>query len=164
MLGLIAAAAYGIYSLLHVKRATPFENFTISQLTTSGKSTLAAISPDGKYLLTVVSDKGKASLWLRHIQTNSDTQIVPPSEVFYTSLAFSPDGSYIYFTKTAKNNETDLFRMPVLGGMPQMLAKDVDTAPTFSPGSNRIAFIRSNDPELGKYRLIAINPDGSDEK
>jgi serine/threonine protein kinase len=163
-IAVLAAAAFGIYSLLHSRRVIPFENFTISQLTTSGKSTLAAISPDGRYLLTVVSDKGKSSLWLRHIQTNSDTQIVPPALASYQSLAFSSDGSYIYFGKTAKNNENDLFRMPVLGGMPQILAKDVDTPPTFSPGGDRIAFIRSNDPELGKYRLIAINPDGTDEK
>ena len=163
-LGVLAAAVYGIYSFLSMRHATPFENFTISQLTTSGKSTLAAISPDGKYLLSVVSDKGKSSLWLRHIQTNSDTQIVPPAEAFYTSLAFSPDGSYIYFSKTVKNNEIDLFRMPVLGGMPQMLAKDLDSSPTFSPGGERIAFIRANDPELNKYLLITANPDGTDEK
>ena len=163
-IAVLAAAAYGIYSLLGIRHATPFENFTISQLTTSGKSTLAAISPDGKYLLSVVSDKGKSSVWLRHIQTNSDTQIVPPAEVFYTALAFSPDGSYIYFSKTAKNNEIDLFRMPVLGGMPQMLAKDLDSSPTFSPGGERIAFIRANDPELNKYLLITANPDGTDEK
>ena len=160
----LAAAAYGIYSLLGIRHGTPFEHFTISQLTTGGKATLAAISPDGKYLLTVVSEKGKSSLWLRHIQTNSDTQIVPPAGAFYTALAFSPDGSYIYFTKTAKNNQVDLFRMPVLGGMPQMLAKDVDSPPTFSPGGDRIAFIRANDPELDKYLLIASNPDGSNEK
>ncbi|MGA9142387.1 MAG: hypothetical protein WB007_01370, partial [Candidatus Acidiferrales bacterium] len=164
VLALIAAAAYGIYALVRNRGVTPFENFTITQLTTGGKSTLAAISPDGKYLLSVVSDKGKSSLWLRHIQTNSDTQIVPPAVAFYTGLAFSPDGSYIYFTKTAKNNEVDLFRMPVLGGMPQMLAKDVDSPPTFSPGGDRIAFVRANDPELDKYLVIATNPDGSNEK
>ena len=163
-LGVLAAAVYGIYSFLSMRHGAPFENFAISQLSTSGKSTLAAISPDGKYLLSVVSDKGKSSLWLRHIQTNSDTQIVPPAEAFYTALAFSPDGSYIYFSKTAKNNEIDLFRMPVLGGMPQMLAKDLDSSPTFSPGGERIAFIRANNPELGKYLLIAANPDGTDEK
>jgi serine/threonine protein kinase len=163
-LAVLAAAVYGIYSLLSMRHRTPFENFTISQLTTGGKSTLAAISPDGKYLLSVVSEKGKASLWLRHIQTNSDTQIVPPADAYYVSVAFSPDGSYIYFSKTAKNNETDLFRMPVLGGMPQMLARDLDTPLTFSPAGDRIAFARANDPELGKYLVIAANPDGADEK
>jgi eukaryotic-like serine/threonine-protein kinase len=163
-IAVLAAAVYGIYSLLGTRHRIPFENFAISQLTTSGKSILAAISPDGKYLLSVVSEKGKSSLWLRHIQTNSDTQIVSPADALYVSLAFSPDGSYIYFSKVAKNNEVDLFRMPVLGGMPQILARDLDSSPTFSPGGDRIAFVRANDPDLNKYLLIAANPDGTDEK
>jgi eukaryotic-like serine/threonine-protein kinase len=161
---ILAAAGYGIYSLFNARRATPFENFTMTQLTTNRKSTLAAISPDGKYLLSVVNDKGKSSLWLRHIQTNSDTQIIPPAEVSYGGLVFSPDGGFIYFAKTAKNNEYDLFRVPVLGGSPQIVARDIDTDPTFSPGGERIAFVRANDPELGRYRLLATSPDGTEEK
>src|ERR1700690_1762400 len=43
---LIAAAGYGAYSLFLRHGASPFENFTISQLTNTGNSQLAAISPD----------------------------------------------------------------------------------------------------------------------
>ncbi len=60
VLALIAAAGYGAYSLLRGHSAVPFENFTISQLTNTGNSQLAAISPDGKYLLRVVSDGWEA--------------------------------------------------------------------------------------------------------
>jgi serine/threonine protein kinase len=143
---LVVAAAYGIYALVRANRVEPFQNFTITQLTNNGKSTQAALSPDGKYLLSVIVDQGASSLWLRHIETNSDTQILPPVEAEITALAFSPDGSYIYFARTAPNGETDLHRVPVLGGAPQTLAKDVDTSPAFSPDHTHVAYARGNDP------------------
>jgi len=62
----LAAAAYGLYALLHRAGPAPFADFTITQVTNNGKSVEAAISPDGKYLLSVLEDKGEQSLWLRH--------------------------------------------------------------------------------------------------
>ena len=75
---------------------------SITKLTDSGKAFTAAISPDGKYVVHVVSDAGLQSLWIRHIATNSNTQITPPTESRYSGLTFSPDGNYIYFTRNDK--------------------------------------------------------------
>jgi Tol biopolymer transport system component len=136
-----------------------------TQLTTNGESALAAISSDGKYLASIVDDNGKLSLWLRHILTNSDTQVIPPAEGLYVNLAFSPDGSYIYFSKaTVSGDGCDLFRVPVLGGPPQILVKDIDSNLAFSPGGGLIAFVRANNPEISIYRLIVANADGTEEK
>jgi len=54
--------------------------------------------------------------------------------------------------------------MPVLGGSPQRLVGDVDLGPTFSPDGKRMAYMRGNDPEVGKFRILSANLDGSDEK
>ncbi|HXW17343.1 MAG TPA: protein kinase [Candidatus Acidoferrales bacterium] len=163
---ILAAAAYGIYSLLAGKAAPPFQNFTISQITNNGKSFLAAISPDGKYVLSVVVDNGKPSLWLKNVPTNSDTQVLPPSDSFYADLSFSPDGNYIYFRKavTSIADSFDLYRAPVLGGTPQDIVRDIDSGITFSSDGKRIAFMRDNDPEVGKYQFLTANADGSAEK
>ncbi len=164
---LIAGAGYGIYSFLHGKTvATPFQNFEISQITKNGKSTLAAISPDGKYILSEQRDAGKSSLWLRHVPTNSDTQVIAPEDAIYQSLSFSPDGNYIYFRRAGSGvrDYWVLMRAPVLGGTPQVVIKDIDTGQTFSPDSKRIAFMRANDPDLGKFQLGIANADGSGEK
>ena len=165
VLALILAAGYGVYSLLNRRGAAPFDNFTITQVTNNGKTVAAAISPDGKYLLSVVDDKGKQSLWLRHVATNSDTQVIPPSDAFYQSPAFSPDASYIYFRKAGNKarNTFNLLRAPVLGGTPQVIGRDIDTGITFSPDGKRIAFMRFNDPEVGKFRRLIANADGSGE-
>jgi len=164
---LIAAAAYGVFALLTRKTEIPFQNFTITQITNNGKSQAAAISPDGKYILSEVVDGGKASIWLRHVATNSDTQIIAPEDVFYApDFIFSPDGNYFYFrkTRTAAHDVEDLYRAPALGGTPQLIGRDVDTNITFSADGKHIAYERFNDPEVGSYQLLEANADGSDEK
>ncbi|MGB8782058.1 MAG: protein kinase [Terriglobales bacterium] len=158
----IGAAGFGVYSLVHHTRA-PFQNFTIAQVTNLGKVTAAAISPDAKFVLSVNDDNGTQSLWLHNVPTASDTQAIPPSSSRYASPGFSPDGDYIYYRKEGDSG-FDLYRSPVLGGSPQKLVHDVDTDITFSPDGRRIAYVRYNNPERGKYRLLTATLDGTDEK
>jgi eukaryotic-like serine/threonine-protein kinase len=163
---LLIAAGYGVYSMLRHPAAITFQNFTVNQITSSGKASLTAISPDGKYLLSVLNDNGKQSLWLRNIPTASDTQVIPPETATYRSLAFSLDGNYIYFRKAqnAINTDYNLYRAPVLGGTPQIVGHDIDSNTVFSPDGKRIAYMRANDPEVGKFRILSADVSGNDEK
>jgi eukaryotic-like serine/threonine-protein kinase len=165
MVVVLAAAGYGIYTLMLGKRAVPFENFTITQITNNGETVAAAISPDGKYLLSVLQEGGKQSLWLRNIPTHSDTRVLAPSDDFFQNLAFSPDGNYIYFCKAIDRAQTgfNLLRAPVLGGTPQVIARDVDSGVTFSPDGKRISYARGSDVEVGKFQVLTAKADGSDE-
>jgi eukaryotic-like serine/threonine-protein kinase len=161
-----AAASLGVYFLVPAKRAAPFAGFTITKVTHNGKTVAAAISPDGKYLLSVLDDQGKESLWLRHVPTNSDAEVIAPADAFYMQLAFSPDGNYFYYLKATEKtlHNFSLLRAPVLGGASLLIARHVDTAITFSPDGKRIAFIRANDPQVGKFQLLIANSDGTNEK
>jgi eukaryotic-like serine/threonine-protein kinase len=160
------AAGFGLYSLWYRPSLAPFRKFTVMQVTNTGKAARAAISPDGRYVLSVMDEKGLQSLWLRNVPTGSDTQVVPPSPSDYKSLVFSPDGNYIYFRRARDTSGTyyNLYRSPVLGGTPQTIVQDIDSAITFSPDGRRIAYSRSNDPEVGKYRILTATLDGNDEK
>ena len=161
----VTAAVYGVYTLLRRPAAAPFQNFSITQLTNTGKVRNAAISPDGRFLLTVQSDNGSESLWLRNIPTGSDTQVLPASGQSFAALVFSPDGNSFYFRETAGGPSAfNLFRAPLLGGLPTLLAKDVDGGPVFSPDGKSILYSRYNDPELNKWRLLEADADGGNEK
>ena len=162
---LLAAAALGLYLLLHRTPPTPFQNFAITQVTNSNRAVVTALSLDGKYVLTVMDDKGLNSLWLRNVATGSDTQVLPPTAAI-PNVAFSPDGNYIFFRKAenAIASDFNVYRAPVLGGTPKVAVRDVDSAFAFSPDGRRMAFIRGNNPETGKYRVLEANLDGSDEK
>jgi serine/threonine protein kinase len=161
----LGAAVFGVYSILHRGVSTPFQNFTITQVTNSNRAIVAAISPDAKYVLTVMNDKGLNSLWLRNVATGSDTQVVPASAAI-PSVAFSPDGNYIYFRKAenAIASDFNIYRTPVLGGTPRAVVHDADSAFAFSPDGQRMAYLRANNPEPGKYRVLSANLDGGDEK
>jgi serine/threonine protein kinase len=164
---IIGAAGFGVYSMLRGKAAAvPFQNFTITQVTTSGKVRDAAISPDGKYVLSIVEDSGLRSLWLRNIPTGSNTQVLPPESALYQNPAFAPDGNYVYYSKAADaaGNSFNLYRIPVLGGDSVLLVHDVDVGPVFSPEGQRMAYLRANDPVLGKFLILTAKLDGSDEK
>src|SRR6266404_464819 len=161
---LLAAAGYGIYSLLQRSKHMPFENFEITNLTNTGHVALASISPDGKYLLQVHSGNGLESLWLRHIATGSNTQVVAPAATHYQALTFSPDGSYLYFLRRDEEEHIIgiLYAAPVLGGTPHVVARDVDTQITFSPDWQRFAFLREKH-DSPYWDLVVMKSDGSDE-
>src|ERR1700726_1225801 len=162
----LGAAGYGVYSFLNRSQPAPFSNFVVTQITNAGTTEQTAISPDGKFLVSVQRDKGQESLWLRNIATASDTQVVSSRGQRFTGPGFTPDGNYIYFRETAPGMSGlyTLLRAPVLGGKPEAVAKDVDSDVSFSPDGKSMVFIRVNDPEIGKWRLIAANADGSNEK
>src|SRR5271170_3186453 len=166
VLVLLAAAAYGIYAYFTRSRPMPFQDISVTKVTDTGDAMLAAISPDGKYILSLMRKNGLASLWLRNVPTNSNTQVQPPADVYYNGLRFSPDGNYFYFVRSDPGNPElkFLYRSALLGGAPQKLASDVDSNITFSPDGTRYAFMRYDNPEEGKYQLIIRPVDGGDSQ
>ncbi len=162
----LLAAGYGIYSLVTRHPMRPFRNFTVTKLTEDGSAALVAISPDGKYILSLMRDtSGLASLWLRNVPTNSNTQVQPPADVYYNGLRFSPDGNYLFFVRSDPGNAElkYLYRAPLLGGTAEKLAEDVDSNVTFSPDGRKVAFMRFDNPDPGKYRVIVRSLDSGEE-
>ena len=161
---LLIAGAFGIYSFLTRSQPVPFQDISVTKVTDTGDAVLAALSPDGKYILSMTRNKGLASLWLRNVPTNSNAQVQPAADVYYNGLRFSPDGNYFYFVRSDPGNPDlkFLYRAPLLGGVPQKLAEDVDSNVTLSPDGKQVAFMRYDNPEPGKYRLIVRPVQGSE--
>ena len=135
-----------------------FQAAKISRLTASGKVTGAAISPDGKYVAHIIDDGGQQSIWVRQTATSSNMQLVPPGEVAFTGLVFSPDGDYVYYSVHEKSSSGTLYQVPVLGGSPRKLLPGIDSAVAFSPDGRQIAFFRSG----GVIdELMVANADGT---
>jgi serine/threonine protein kinase len=158
VLFLMAAATYGIYTFLSRTRHEPFQNISVNKITETGNVKLVAISPDGKYILNVVDERGLQSLWLRHVPTNSNTQVMAPEPLQYLGLRFSPDGNYLYFVRGEQGQPVkNLYRSPVLGGTPQKIITDLDTNITFSPDGRSLTYMVNNNPEIGKFRLVTYS-------
>jgi len=162
---LIAAVGFGIYKLATRKPALNLQAMKIEKLTQSGKAADVAVSPDGQYVVYVLVDGEKQSLMVRQVATGSDVAILPADVVTFDGVSFSPDGNYIYFVRSSKEtfNYSTLFQMPVLGGTPRQLVRDIDTPVSFSPDGKQIAFIRGI-VEKAEVHLLVASADGTGER
>lgn len=138
------------------------QHMHIAQVTTTGNAGASALSPDRRYIVYVLREGSLESLWVQQLATGSNVQILPPEQVTFIALNFTPDGNYVMFVRSDKTttNFRYLYRIPVLGGTPQQLVRDVDSAPTFSPDGQQMAMIRGIIDPPANQVLIA-NADGS---
>jgi eukaryotic-like serine/threonine-protein kinase len=158
----LAAAAITYWKLSTRKAPLSLQDMEITRLTQSGKASGVAISPDGQYVVYILRDGEKQSLMVRQVATGSDVQVIPPDVISFAGLTFSPDGNYIYYTGSSKDNPlfSYLYKIPVLGGSPIQVVRDIDTGPSFSPDGKRFAFLRGV-PDKGEVDLLVANTDGS---
>jgi eukaryotic-like serine/threonine-protein kinase len=162
---ILIALAAGAYFWINRPRGFNLQNMKITQVTTTGNARTAALSPDRRYIVYVLRDGEQESLWVQQLATGSHVQVLPPDQARFVAVSFTPDGNYVMFVRSDKST-TDfryLYQMPVLGGTPKQLIRDVDTAPSFSPDGQQFAFVRGILNPLGNQVLIA-NADGSGER
>jgi serine/threonine protein kinase/Tol biopolymer transport system component len=162
----LALAWYFFFARTGGKDPTAFQNMTLEKLTDTGKIALATISQDGRYLFNVHDDgRGTQSLWMRHVATGSNQEIIPSVETQYTGLTFSPDGNYLYFVRIEPQRPDIglLYQVPVLGGSPRVLITDVDSAVSFSPDGKQVVFLRNSGADADS-KLIIADADGSNER
>jgi serine/threonine protein kinase len=162
---IIAGIAYGLYKFAGHKPAANLQSMKITRLTNSSRVGNASISPDGKYVAySSLDESGQSSLWVRHVATTSNVQIVPPAglDVIFGWATFSPDGNYIYYIRTEKNAPGVLYQVPVLGGTSKKLLENVDRI-SFSPDGKRFTFTRRYASQ-GEDALMVANADGTGEQ
>jgi Tol biopolymer transport system component len=162
---LLIALAFGAYKLLNRPRGFNLQSMQITKLTDSGKAGPVAISPDGSYIVYVLIDAEKHSVWVRNVVTKSDVQVLAPDVAEFYGVTFSRDGNYIYFVRSDKSttNYRNLYVMPVLGGAPRQLIRDIDSPITFSPDGKQFAFMRGI-PDRSVMEIRIANADGTGDR
>lgn len=159
----VAGASFGLYQYLKKDEAIiPFENRKLQKLTNTSEVSDARISSDGKYLVYVQDEGGMQSLWVKQIATGSMVQVLQPTNVVFQGITISPDSNWIYYNIWDKKNVGEIFRIPTLGGVPQLVIHDVMPGVEISPDNKKIAFVRSYDKEKDN-RLIIADADGNNE-
>src|ERR1043165_447045 len=134
----------------------------IERLTDSGQSRNAAISPDGKYVAYTQMFKGRYSIWIRQLTTNTNSEIVSPSDNII-GMAFSHSGEYLYFVA---GNPSALYRVSLFGDVPGKIIERLEGKFSLSPDDGRIAFIRVSTDSNGQqeHALMIANSDGANER
>src|SRR5688500_10164642 len=155
LFGLIALAA-GFFAFRYFWREpdliqTKFQKFKISNLFSDANIQRAIISPNGKYLALVEKKVEGESLLLRQIEEANSLEIVPKFDGQFIGVSFAPESDYIFYSVYPRS-ETNvrqgvLYKIPILGGVPQQIVKDIDSPVSVSHDQRRIAFIRRNRQE-----------------
>ncbi|MEP7076033.1 MAG: LpqB family beta-propeller domain-containing protein [Acidobacteriota bacterium] len=156
---------FGIYELI-LKPKSPSKQALIEQvhlqrLTDTGDILYPTISPDGETLAFVRSGENEQTVWVQQTATGSSVQTLPPSQKGYGSLAYSPDGRYLFFRETP--NGGSIFQVATLGGTPRHIADNVWSDLCLSPDGKRIAFVRHETVRDADI-LITAAVDGGGEK
>jgi Tol biopolymer transport system component/DNA-binding winged helix-turn-helix (wHTH) protein len=139
----------------------PIERVRFQRLTDSGDVVFSTVSPNGELLAYVRHEEEGESVWVKTIATGSAIQTLPPSPKGYRSLAFSPDGHYLFFRE--ERDPGAIYQTSPFGGAPRTIAVNVWSDFTISPDGKQLAFVR-RDTVLNTYLLILSSVDGSNER
>jgi serine/threonine protein kinase/Tol biopolymer transport system component len=161
---LVAGAGAGAWFWFHSRATAWYQNSRITRIPGSSDFSSGVLSSDGRYLayVSTLAD-GNRSLNFRLMSAAKAIELVPPAAVAFNALAFSADGSFLYYTvRVTKPGElSTLYRIPVLGGHPQKIADDVSGKIAVSPDGSSIALVRRTQND---GRLSIISTDGANER
>ncbi len=147
-------------------RPAPFTHVSVKRLTNSGDVKLVAISPSGRYLALVSSNiAGRESISVSDLRSGNSRVVLSDNATAFSNITFSPDEAYVYYRGSAKNQLARLSsvsRVPVLGGEPAVVVRDVDGQIAFIDGGQRLCFWRGTGDD--HFAIVAAGADdGRDE-
>lgn len=164
---LLAALGVGLFQFV-VRRdrksqppVAPIEQLRFQRLTDSGDVDSPTISPDGELLAYVRLGEQEESVWVKQIATGTSLQTLPPSRKGYRSLAFSPDGTYLFFRDGG--DPGTIYRTSRYGGAFRKVADNVWSDFSVSPDGKQVAFIRRDIARDSRF-LTLSNTDGNGER
>lgn len=160
-IGLIAAIYANYRRIGPTENNNPFSDLRITPVSVTENPVEATISPDGKYIAFSSRDEsGLNRIILRHVDSDSSIQILPPVDGRIQGLRFSSGGDHIYFTYR-KDGETGILnRIAVTGSAPprKILSLGEGSPASISRDGRQIAYVRMNETDgIGSLVLAGID-------
>jgi serine/threonine protein kinase len=160
----IAVLSLALWQWTRTGSSAWFQNNRLTGIPGNGASRTQVLSPDGRYIAyeTLLPD-GNRSLSVRLLAENSVIELIPGAAIAYDALAFSADGSYLYYVarRLTPGNTGVLYYVPVLGGPPHKILENVSGKLALSPDGSSFAFVRQAARE--KLLMVAAS-DGSGQR
>jgi dipeptidyl aminopeptidase/acylaminoacyl peptidase len=131
-------------------------------LSFSGDIWSAGISQDGRFVCFVRNN----ALWVRQVSAAPGERDIQLAESVagrtYQHPTFTPNGQHVDFT-VIEGESRELWRVPLFGGAPQRIARNVWSGIGWSPDGLKMAFLRTQLDQQWAAVVVA-NADGSDER
>ncbi|MCI0388723.1 MAG: winged helix-turn-helix domain-containing protein [Acidobacteria bacterium] len=159
---ILSSLGFGIYQFINRRgeneKIAPIEQVRFQRLTDSGDVVYPTISPDGELLAYVRLEEKQGSVWVKQIATGSLFQTLPPTRKGYRSLAFSPDGQYLFFREEADPGA--IYQTATFGGAPKKVADNVWSDFSVSPDGKQFAFVRRDSARNAQLLILSNIEDG----
>ncbi len=151
---LILGAAY-LYTFRSSDGSGPARStrdLSLRKLTVSGDIGFPVISPDG----ASISYSRDGHLFVQSVDNDDAHEISLPPQMIAGQLQFSRDSRSIAFRDQRRFFlPGNVYSVPLTGGTPQLLAKDVWGGFDFSPDGSMLSFVRHL-PQENKYDLVIV--------
>jgi DNA-binding winged helix-turn-helix (wHTH) protein/Tol biopolymer transport system component len=162
-LGLFGFAGWRMWR--HRKGVEP--SFTLRRLTNSGDVQATAISVSGTYVAYVSKDAlGSESVSIANLRSRTSRVILEDDVEIFQDLTFSPDELYLYYRSYLKADSERIsseHRLPLLGGEPVLVVRDIDGPVSFLEEGKRVCFWRAKTTDDFSF-LSADAESGKDER
>lgn len=149
------------WGVLRVLRPAPFSKFSLRRLTNSDDIQLTMISLSGRYVAYVSKNPaGVEALSVLELHSGNSHVILHDDSMRFADIVFSPDDSYIYYRGRRREESDQIsseYRLPLLGGQPTQLVKDIDGPIAFLNHGERICFWRRISENL--FAILSADAD-----
>jgi Tol biopolymer transport system component len=125
----------------------------------------AEVDPRSKRIAASIADAlGESDLWVYEIERKAWTRLTTGMQV-WSELAWSPDGTWIYFT-SFKSGEAEIFRIPSGGGRDDQLTSDGlawEHPGSVSPDGKTLLFWQAL-PSQADLMTLSLDPLGTPKR
>ena len=142
------------------------DNAKFTRVISDGNINGGTLSPNSDLYTYTANQGNEQSLWVRQVANGSEVRIQGPAQASFWYATFSPDNSYVYYSfyNRVDPERNGVYRVGALGGVPQLLVREIFHGLKFSPDGKRVAAYRTVNQGADEiHQLVTIDPLGRDE-
>jgi eukaryotic-like serine/threonine-protein kinase len=132
------------------------------QLTSNaGINAYPSVAADGSYIVfnsNRGNDPNVFQVWRMNLDGSNPRQLTQGSSAFYPMV--SPDGKWVVYSALNETGKPNIYRLPIDGGEPVQLARNISVWPKISPDGKFIACQYSDDQQVTLPKIAILPFDG----
>jgi serine/threonine protein kinase/Tol biopolymer transport system component/Tfp pilus assembly protein PilF len=118
-----------------------------------------SMTADGRYLIFADSINMESVVWRYDLTTGELKQLTPG---YSLTPALTPDDKFVIYSSNNDQRRLSLFKIPVEGGAPVQLNRDLAVGAAVSPHGRFIACYRSGEKTNKEWKLAVLPIEGGD--
>jgi len=129
----------------------------------AGRNYAPVSSPDGRYVLFHSNRSGAWQIW-RMDRDGSNPVRLTQGEENSNWPQVTRDGRWVVYEHAGEGSRTTLWRVPIAGGTPERLTKDLSMRPSVSPDGRVVAYWHKEEKPGAPWSIAVIPAEGGEPR